>query len=277
MAHVLIAGCGYVGTALGTRLAAEGHVVWGLRRDPRALPSVIRAVEADLRVPNTLRNLPRVDYVFHLVSPERPDEDAAQAARVEGLRYLLAALAFGRQRVKRLFLASCLDVYGDREGAWVDEDSELTPTPAAGRSLYDARGRGADAPVPTTVVRLGEVYGPGRLGMLEPVLAQSAVRVARPTEHVNLVHRDDAAGALAHLLGLRAPASTYLVVDREPIPRVTVVEWLATRLGRPAPPLAPRSGAPADIRAMSERLVESGYAFRYPTFKQGYEPIVSRL
>jgi uncharacterized protein YcbK (DUF882 family) len=39
---VLIAGCGYVGTALGVRLAAGGHVVHGLRRDPSGLPPEIR-------------------------------------------------------------------------------------------------------------------------------------------------------------------------------------------------------------------------------------------
>jgi nucleoside-diphosphate-sugar epimerase len=33
VAEILIAGAGYVGTALGQRLAEHGHVVYGLRRD----------------------------------------------------------------------------------------------------------------------------------------------------------------------------------------------------------------------------------------------------
>ena len=32
MARVLIAGCGYVGSALGERLVDDSHVTWGLRR-----------------------------------------------------------------------------------------------------------------------------------------------------------------------------------------------------------------------------------------------------
>ncbi|HZX60625.1 MAG TPA: SDR family NAD(P)-dependent oxidoreductase, partial [Candidatus Methylomirabilis sp.] len=33
MARILIAGCGYVGTAVAERLVAGGHEVWGLRRN----------------------------------------------------------------------------------------------------------------------------------------------------------------------------------------------------------------------------------------------------
>lgn len=55
--HILIAGCGYVGTALGRRLAAEGHIVWGLRRSPKTLPDDIRPLATDLREPATLRIL----------------------------------------------------------------------------------------------------------------------------------------------------------------------------------------------------------------------------
>src|SRR5688572_15976072 len=99
MAHVLIAGCGYLGSALGVRLAADGHVVWGLRRTVGTqLPMSIRSVEADLTVPNTLRNLPRVDFVFYLAAPSahgglaRDEEALARATFASGLGYLVGAL-----------------------------------------------------------------------------------------------------------------------------------------------------------------------------------------
>ena len=53
--RTLIAGCGYVGSALGERLAADGHAVWGLR--PRFAP-----------VPGGLRPAPPLgehnDYIY---------------------------------------------------------------------------------------------------------------------------------------------------------------------------------------------------------------------
>jgi nucleoside-diphosphate-sugar epimerase len=70
MAQILIAGCGYVGTALGLRLAATGHVVWGLRRSAEGLPPGIRSVEADLTAPETLQKLPpELDAVFYTAAP----------------------------------------------------------------------------------------------------------------------------------------------------------------------------------------------------------------
>jgi len=48
MARVLIAGCGYVGTALGKLLSADGHEVFALRRSVRGLPAGVTAIQADL-------------------------------------------------------------------------------------------------------------------------------------------------------------------------------------------------------------------------------------
>ena len=56
MARVLIAGCGYVGTALGERLVDDSHVTWGLRRIAASLPPRLRAIEnrtSFVRVANT--------------------------------------------------------------------------------------------------------------------------------------------------------------------------------------------------------------------------------
>ena len=58
MAKVLIAGCGYVGSALGTMLVADGHEVFGLRRSSDALPPGIKLVKADLTLPETLGAVP---------------------------------------------------------------------------------------------------------------------------------------------------------------------------------------------------------------------------
>jgi nucleoside-diphosphate-sugar epimerase len=46
--RVLMAGCGYVGSALGLLLTAEGHLVFGLRRDTSTLSSSITPVQVDL-------------------------------------------------------------------------------------------------------------------------------------------------------------------------------------------------------------------------------------
>jgi nucleoside-diphosphate-sugar epimerase len=266
--HVLIAGCGDLGSALGVRLAGEGHVVWGLRRETKALPTAIRGVEADLAVPNTMRNLPRVDVAVYLGPGE---------ARAFG--YFVAALAARKQKLARLFVASGLEVYGDRGGEWVDEDSAIEPKSERGKALAEIESLARDAPWPTTIVRLGELYGPSRLAWLASVLAGEPVAVKGPTAHVSPIHRDDAAQALAHLVSLKKkkPEGLYLFVDRTTVPVIELLGHLEKAAGRPMPALSASPTAPPDVRAMSDRLVETGFRFLYPSFREGYAPLLSRL
>lgn len=266
MAHALIAGCGYLGTALGVRLVAGGHVVWGLRRDLQKLPTSIKGVEGDLAIPNTLRNLPRVDWLFYLAPPEP-----------SWIRYLAAAVAASRQRLRRLVVVSSVDVYGDRGGAWVDEDSEVRPDNPRGRACAEVEAVVSEAPWPVTVVRLGEVYGPSRLGMLANVLSGEPVPVRGPRAHASTVHRDDAIGAFSTIVKAKKAERLYVATDRTPAPAIEVLEWLATRAGRKMPAITPAADAPPDVRAMSDRLLEEGWELRYPSFREGYAPLLARL
>src|SRR5690606_24005397 len=88
--------------------------------------------------------------------------------------------------------------------------------------------------IPASVVRLGGIYGPGRTRLIEQV--RNGLHVPdQPVQYTNRIHRDDAAGLLAHLL-LQADkrellAPCYLGVDDEPAPLHEVAQWLAVRWG----------------------------------------------
>jgi len=78
-----------------------------------------------------------------------------------------------------------------------------------------------------------------------------------PPRFGNRIHRDDAAGALAHLASLaisgRALASLYLGADDEPSDEAVVLRWIASQLGV-AEPLV-RDGEPALGRATRTALL----------------------
>ena len=87
MAQVLIAGCGYVGSALALRLTSAGHTVHGLRREVRRLPEGVKPVAADLCDSGTLRHLPTgLRYVVYTAAPDGSGEGAYRSVYVEGLR-----------------------------------------------------------------------------------------------------------------------------------------------------------------------------------------------
>src|SRR3972149_125299 len=191
MANVLIAGCGYVGTAWGPRLASEGHVVWGLRRRTDALPPNIGPLVADLTVPETLRALPPgLDVVFYTASADASDDDSYRAAYVEGLHNLLRALDHQRQVLRRVFFTSSTGIYAQASGAWVDETSPTEPAEFSGIRMLEGERLLLGSPFPATVLRLGGIYGPGPTPLIDRVRRGLAGCPGGAPLYTNRLHPD---------------------------------------------------------------------------------------
>ncbi len=278
--RVLISGCGYVGSALGLLLASEGHTVFGLRRNVAALPSGITPVRADLSISLSPETLPsNLDAAVCAASPGGSSDEAYRSAYVDGPRNLISAL--DGQSVERLVLVSSTGVYGQKNGEWVDENSPTEPGGTSGQRLLEGEDLVLAGPFPATVLRLGGIYGPGRTGMIQRALGNPPPEDA-PPQYTNRIHRDDCAGALRHLLLLLPdPEPVYLGVDHEPADRRTVAEWLAARSGEDLPgnpgnhrhEPRDRPGR-TNKRCSNERLIRSGYEFRYPTFREGFAALL---
>lgn len=281
MARCLIAGCGYVGEALGVRLASEGHTVFGLRRRVLSPPPGIVPLEADLGVPASLGDLPDgLDFIFYLASPGGAEDALYRSAYVAGQRHLYEALAHAGQRPRRVLFASSTAVYGQQGGEWLDENSPTEPADFRGRRLLEAESLLANAAfIPGVTIRFGGIYGPRRSSLIEPVRAGRAVLRAE-AHFTNRIHRDDCVGVLRHLMLHEAPEPLYLGVDSEPADEAAVLRWLAGVLGAPEPRAAaagargPRRRG-GSKRCRNDRLLASGYAFRYPSFRDGYRAILA--
>lgn len=271
--RVLIAGCGYVGTALAELLVHDGHHVWALRRGGVVLPKGAESVQADVTKPETLTMLPAsIDAVVYAVSAGGYDEARYRAAYVDGPRNILEALRATSPRLKRFVFVSSTGVYAQSDGKWVDEDSPAEQSHFSGATLLQGERIVASSPFPTTVVRLGGIYGPGRTRLIESVKSGSATLPSTPT-YVNLVHRDDCAGMIRHLITLGGASDLYLGVDNEPADRREILKWIANRIGAPKPPAEEGAtsarGQRGNKRCRNARILASGYKCRYPTFREG--------
>jgi len=278
--RVLIAGCGYVGSALACRLIETRPEVFGLRRTASGLPEGVRPIAADLMQPATLRGLPPdLDAVVYLATADTFGEAAYNAAYVEGPRNLLRALEEQDQSPARIVFASSTAVYGQRDGEWVDETSPTEPRDFSGRCLLEGEALLLESRYPSLVVRFGGIYGPGRARLIERVRSGQARLREGPPHYTNRIHRDDCAGILAHLLGLEVPQRIYLGVDCDPADEALVLQWLAERLGVPSPEVESQRGKTTgrkagSKRAANDRLLASGYRFLYPTFREGYDALL---
>lgn len=282
--RILIAGCGYVGTALGEALAASGHEVFGLRRRVETLPAAILPVAADLSRPETLRAIPTgADLVFYTAAAGGGDDASYRAAYVDGLRNLLDALAAHPPRL--VLFTSSTGVYAQEDGEWVDEDSPAEPVHFSGRRLLEGERLLAASGIGAVVLRLGGIYGPGRTRLIDSVRGGRAQTKPGVPVYTNRIHRDDCVGALVHLAFAESPAPLYLGVDHEPAEESEVLRWLAARLGVPAPreakpareempPGAVAQRGRSNKRCRNARLEASGYQFRFPSFREGYEAVL---
>lgn len=283
--RVLIAGCGYVGSHLAGILVDNGHEVWGMRRSVRELPPGVQHLQADVTRPETLTGVPdSLDAVVYAVSPSDRSEEAYREVYVEGLKNVARAAARGPRFPGRLILVSSTGAYGHTEGEWVDEETPPEPATGTGRQLVAAEEEARALGSPGVALRLGGIYGPGRTRTIRRILSGEA-RCPAEGRYGNRIHRDDAARAVAYLLiHVPEPAGLYLGVDRDPAEMREVYRWIADRAGAPDPCASDdretweaegRRGT--NKRCSSDRLVASGYTFRYPTYREGYGSLVDEM
>ena len=280
MSRVLIAGCGDVGTALGLMLCEGGHEVSGARRSAHRLPARLHPVSIDVTDRRALeRTLPAADVVVYAVAAGRRDEGAYRRAYVEGVSALLDVLEHRTAPPRRVFFVSSTSVYGERGGAWIDEATPIAPRGFAGETLAAGERRMLASPLPATVVRFAGIYGPGRGWMIERARA-GAKCAGDPPKFTNRIHRDDCAGVLAHLIDSDIVCDdVYIGVDHAPVEECEVLEWLAERLGAPAPQRTGAAGGQvarsSGKRCSNARLRASGCLFRYPTWREGYAAVLA--
>ena len=279
MARILIVGAGDVGGRAAVALSAQGHQVWALRRSlPEQRPSLsgVRTLVADVTRPETLTQLPSaLDIVITALSPGESGEAAYRRVYVEGTRHLLQALA--GQTLLRHFWVSSTSVYRESKGDWVDDDTPVAASSATTQALIDAEALVLSAAWPSTCVRFGGLYGPGRHWLLRWVSSGKAMQ-SKPPVWTNRIHVEDAAGFLVHLVALtlhgEALHKSYIAVDDAPSTQHEVLMWLAEQLGCDCPPEVMVPDGNQGKRLQNQRLRASGFALRYPSFREGYRQVL---
>ena len=259
MSHLLIFGLGYTAQRIAAAMRAHG---WYARATGSAgdLAFVDReAVRAALA------------EATHILSSVPPDRASGGDPVLDHYGDALGGRA--------LFYLSSTGVYGDRQGAWVDE---ATPTIAkAGEGRRNARAEAdlAWLNLGAWVFRLPGIYGPGR-SALDRVKEGKARRIDLPGQVFSRVHVDDIASGVVAALGQDAPRGAYNLGDDLPCSGNAVTEHACSLLGLEPPPLETLEEANLSEMARGfyaeNRRVANGKAKRvlgwqpqYPTYVEG--------
>lgn len=283
--RVLIAGCGYVGMSLGVRLVEAGHEVVGVRRSTTGAGELsalgIRPLALDLAEAKQLDRLGgRFDWVVNTVaSPHGGGVAEYERTYLVGTRNLLGWLA--EHGCARYVYTSSTGVYGQDDGGWVVESSELAPEAETARVLVATEREVLSAGLGGVVLRLAGIYGPGRSYWLR-MMGSGEVRIPGDGKRwMNMVHRDDIVGAVLAVLERGLEGEVYNVCDNEPVQYGEFVTWLAGRMGLPVPPHVAEESGVRRKRGLTNKRVsnrklreELGWEPRYPSYREGYEQLL---
>jgi nucleoside-diphosphate-sugar epimerase len=286
--RVLIVGCGYVGLALGNELVRQGHQVHGLRRsshsDGACEAAGILPLSGDVSDPADVAQLPApFDWIVNTVSSSKGGPEEYRKVYLEGTRHLIER--FRSAPPQKYVYTSSTSVYGQNDRAIVKETSPAEPSSETGKILVATENLLLGAcDFPAIILRVAGIYGPGRGYSFQQFLRGEASIPGHGERLINMVHVDDVVGAIIAALKSGRKGEIYNVADDEPVPQIHFFRWLSETLGAPMPPFVPEPDAsmskrvPTNKKVLNRKLkVELGYAFKYPTFRDGYTAEIARL
>lgn len=255
MAHLLIFGLGYTAKRIAAAVEARG---W-------SVDATGSAGNLDFADGEAVRAA--LGKASHVLSSVPPD-------RASGLDPVLDTYGrdFGNAWCGYL---SSTGVYGDAQGAWVDESSPTGTGRRNARSDADALWVQLGA----RVFRLPGIYGPGR-SALDRVREGKARRIDLPGQVFSRCHVEDIANGVLAALAVDAPAGAYNLGDDLPASGNAVTEHACHLLGLEPPPLETLEEANLSEMARGfyseNRRVANGKAKRllgwqphYPTYVEG--------
>jgi len=274
--QIAIIGCGYTGERLAKKLVESGHKVkvsnrtdkkhrlyesWGLQ------PIVFTQSDPLEKFRELLSD---VEIAYHLAPPNPALLPVQIAHKLRDASPNLRVCIYG----------STTGVYGSREtqNEWIDELSECGPRDPRGQRRADMEIALKDASVPTKVVRIAGIYGPGRT---------LASRVRSPdwplfedAPNTSRIHVDDLVSILENMLQEKAP-DLINACDDLPCTTLEVARFTAGLLKVDLPALVTREEAKQKMSEIAWSFRSNGRTCRsiyreqligpllYPTYQEG--------
>ena len=285
--HLFCFGMGFTGSALARQVQAQGWKVSGTCRksDHKHVGSGIGVQsyyfdggEVSKAIQSAVQES---THVLVTIPPQKESGDVV-------LKHFKNILK-GSSSLQWLGYLSTTGVYGNRDGDWVDETSELKPEFDHQRRRVEAEDQWRDLcrehAVPVHIFRLAGIYGMGR-SLLQRVRMGSAKRIDRPGLVFNRIHVEDVVQVLCASMDHPHPGAIYNVGDDVPSAPAEAVAFACDLLNVEVPPLVAMEDAELSQMARGFYLTnkkvrnqkikeELGVHLRYPDYKAGLRALLN--
>lgn len=267
--NIAIIGCGYVGTAVARHFYPLGNVVTTTTTTPARLQELEaisdRVVVVKGNDASALKSvLENQDTVLLSVGAKgNPYEEVY----LQTAKTLVSVLAENSSVIQVLYTGSCA-VYGDKKGAWVDEDSLVEPTNEKGEILSKTEQillSVSSQDLRVCILRLGGIYGPGREIIKIFSRVSGMTRPGDGSAIANWVHLEDIVRAIAFACEQRLQG-IYNVVDDEKITRKQMLDRLFAKHNLPNViwDASIQNTGSYNARVSNQKIKEVGYQLIHP-------------
>jgi uncharacterized protein (TIGR01777 family) len=300
MKFFITGGTGFVGKGLTQRLKEAGHEVTLLTRSLRKFgshPPEISLVEGDpTRKGEWQKFVQEHDVVINLAGASIFSRWTAEMKRVLRESRILTTRnlveTLDGSRVKTFFSASAVGYYG------FHEDEELTELSTSGKDFlaqlafdWEKEARKAEGyGIRVVLTRFGIVLGEegGALGQMIPMFKKYlGGPLGGGRQWFSWIHRDDLTQAFLFLLEKRETSGPVNFTAPNPVRNRDLAAALGKVLNRPAMLSAPGFvlqlvlGEFGSIllkgqKVIPQKLLQSGFQFRYPKIEEALEEILKR-
>ncbi len=286
--NLFVFGMGYSASAVASELLPQRWRVAGTVRSQARMEELARQRLSALLFSDAQSVHAAVADATHLLISAPPREAGDPTLEAYG------QVISDAPKLQWVGYLSTIAVYGDRQGAWVDEGATLAPDSSRGLARIKAEEAwdkfAREAGLPLDIFRLSGIYGPGR-SPLDKIREGKAQRIIKPDQVFNRIHVYDIAQAVVAAMlqdGRQPETRIFNVTDDEPAPPQDVALYASELLGAPPPPeiafdlaeLSPmaRSFYEDNKRVRNDKIKrELGVALRYPTFREGLATLAASL
>lgn len=272
-------GHGYSARALTRLLSDDWRIIGTTRSEEKAAALMNEGTEPRIWPGADLT--PALNAATHLLISAGPTVDGDPV-----LTELRDEIAKRSDQFEWVGYLSTTGVYGDHQGAWVDETTPLTPSTKRGQMRVDAEAAWENLGLPLHIFRLAGIYGPGR-GPFSKVRNGTARRIIKEGQVFSRIHVEDIAQVVAASIARPNPGAIYNLCDDDPAPPEDVIAYAAELLGLPVPPaqdfetadMTPmaRSFYAESKKVRNDRIKEDlGVTLRYPNYRVGLEALLAQ-
>lgn len=281
--HVLIIGCGDIGLRVAKIWKNTSKSVFAVARTEESM-DIFRqqhlfTYQADLDDAHLLKDIPsRQSLLYYFAPPPAKGHIDTRMAN------FLASMD-KESLPAHLVYISTSGVYGNQDGNLINEETPVNPAADRAKRRYNAeqqlRTWSKQTSAPITILRVGGIYGPGRLP-LQRIKDQIPMLHEELSPQTNRIHADDLAQVCVAAAAEKAEGETYNVSDGTNSNMTEYFNTIADFFELPRPPLVDWEEAEKTIskgmlsylkesRKMdnSKMLNELGVELKYPTLKDG--------